>query len=109
MKHLKHWLLINLGLIVMIFTTAFILSANRGAGLYWQEFKEFKGAVSRASGGDWKETREVESRQDFIIEPGAEFDVSALSIEDKNKLIEELFADKDINDAALAPKNKRKS
>lgn len=56
-KNLKGFAVVTLGLTIVLIITAIGLTSYRGAKLYLSEFKEIKGAVSRAQGGDWVVSR----------------------------------------------------
>lgn len=51
--NLKGFAVVTLGLAIALLITALSLTSYRGAKLYLSEYKEFKGALSRARGGDW--------------------------------------------------------
>lgn len=97
---LKGFFLVSLGLVIMVLSSYAIMCCYRGHELYYGEIKEFKGALSRTMGGDYK------ARADFVEPEPAELSpkqvVKNLSDEQKEE-----FASALIEDGFSVPRNIR--
>jgi hypothetical protein len=82
LENLRGFLIVITGLTVLVIVTAIVLTSYRGGKLYYAEFKSFKGALSRASGGDWV-VATPEPYVDEVYIDGQEPDQLALNLPTK--------------------------
>lgn len=87
-SHIYSFGLISVGISVTTLTAAVIVTSYRGTVEYYQEYKNLKGAVSRAMGGDYQATR-----TEFIEPPQAQekasvnLDMSTLNPDDQAEML----------------------